>query len=64
MIKMDEDDSSIEGPEIGLSISQRALDLYNSEIDSLRRGDRVAFNSTLAGLGDTSHLHHLHTFGI
>jgi hypothetical protein len=38
--------------------------LYNKEIDSLRRGDRIAFNSTLAGLGDSSHLHHLHTFGI
>jgi len=64
MVKMDEDDTHVPGPEVGLSISQRALDLYNKEIDSLRRGDRISFNSTLAGLGDSSHLHHLHTFGI
>jgi hypothetical protein len=39
---MDEDENEgIPGPEVGLSISQRALDIYNEEIDSLRRGDRV-----------------------
>jgi len=38
------------------------LRLYKDEIDSLHRGDRIRFNATIQSMGDTQHLHHLHTF--
>lgn len=45
---MDEDDKQGEhGADLGLSLSDRVVTLYSDEIDQLRRGDRIEFNSTL-----------------
>jgi len=40
------------------------LTLHKDDIDRLHRGDKVRFNSTILSLGDSQHLHHLHTFDI
>lgn len=62
---MEEDDrTGVEGADIGLSLSERVLSMYSEEIDSFRRGDYIEFNATLQSMGDTHHLHHLHTFAL
>ena len=33
-------------------------------LGSLHRGDHILFNATLISMGDNSHLHHLHLYGI
>lgn len=62
---MESDDKEGEhGADLGLSLSERMLDKFEEEIDSLRRGDYVEFNATIRSIGDSHHLHHLHTFSI
>lgn len=41
LIKMEEDDHEHHGADIGLSISEKVLEKYNSEIDGLHRGDYI-----------------------
>ena len=38
--------------DLGLSISERVLKMYKSEIDSLEKGDEVEFNATIQSMGD------------
>ena len=65
MIKMDPpDQDGNSGADLGLSLSERVLTQYKSEIENLHRGDHVRFNATIMSMGDTQHLHHLHVFGI
>ena len=48
LIKMDEDtEQDMHGADLGLSLSERNERKFNVEIDGLRRGDKVMFNSTL-----------------
>ena len=65
MIKMDlPEQEGSPGADLGLSLSERALKLLKTDIDSLHRGDRVRFNATVQSMGDSQHLHHLHTFDL
>ena len=48
LIKMDEEhEQEMHGADVGLSMSERVERKFNKEIDGLRRGDLVQFNSTL-----------------
>jgi len=65
LIKMDLDDrEGMHGADIGLSLSDKTMTLYADELSNLKRGDHVRFNSTIASMGDATHLHHMHTFFI
>jgi hypothetical protein len=65
MIKMEpSDQEGGHGADLGLSLSERVLTQYKDVIDDLKRGDHVRFNATILSMGDISHLHHLHLFGI
>jgi hypothetical protein len=65
MVKMEPPEAEgSHGADLGLSLSERVLKLYKDEIDSLHRGDHIRFNATIQSMGDSQHLHHLHTFEI
>lgn len=48
--------------DLALSFSYHVYMLHRDVLDSLHRGDKVAFNATLMSMGDSVHLHHCHTF--
>ena len=65
MIKMDPPEAEgNHGPDLGLSLSERALVKNKDEIDVFKKGDHVRFNATILSMGDMGHLHHLHVFDI
>mmetsp|Transcript_39383 Transcript_39383/g.29094 ORF Transcript_39383/g.29094 Transcript_39383/m.29094 type:complete len:259 (+) Transcript_39383:208-984(+) len=65
MIKMEPaEQDGIAGADLGLSLSERVLTLFKDEINGLHRGDHIRFNATIQSMGDSQHLHHLHTFEI
>ena len=65
MIKMQPpEQEGSHGPDLGLSLSERILAINKEEINELKRGDHIQFNATLLSMGDQSHLHHLHVFGL
>ena len=48
LVKMNEDDrEGVHGADIGISISEHILTLYNQEIGDLYRGDHIRFNATM-----------------
>lgn len=61
---MDPDDKDENGPSVGLTVSEYMSETHLEQIAALEPGDKVYFNATLVGMGDSAHLHHLHTFGI
>ena len=64
LLKMFPDSSPRSDISIGLSLSE---DITKHNIDILsafKRGDHVGFNATIMGLGDGSHPHHLHAYGV
>ena len=65
LIKMDppEQEGAL-GADLGLSLSERVLKLHKDDLSSLNRGDRIRFNATIQSMGDSQHLHHLHTFDL
>ena len=65
MIKMDIDDhEGQEGPDVGLSLSEKSLTELETTIEALHRGDRISFKGSLQSMGDNNHLHHLHTWDV
>ena len=64
LVKMDPDDKDTNGPSLGLTVSESISETHLDVISALEPGDKIYFNATLVGMGDLSHLHHLHTFGI
>jgi Co/Zn/Cd efflux system component len=52
------------GADLGLSISETALALNKETLDILHAGDHIQFEATIEGLGDSNHLHHLHSWSI
>ena len=65
LIKMEMDDrEGAHGPDIGLSVSEHMVVKLSDELGALHRGDHVRFNATMQSMGDYSHLHHLHLWGL
>ena len=63
LIKLDLDDrEGMHGADVGLSLSDKTLKMYADVLSNVHRGDHLRFNSTVQAMGDSSHLHHLHTF--
>jgi hypothetical protein len=58
------DDKSVDDSSIALTLSENMTEKYKNEIMQLNAGDHVLFNGTIVGIGDKSHLHHLHVFGL
>jgi len=63
-VKMNPDDKKEDDASIALTFSENMSEQFKEEMIMLDVGDHISFNATLVGLGDRSHLHHLHTFGI
>ena len=63
-IKMVPDDKLDDDPSVVLTFSDHMTEQFKEEMIQLNIGDHVKFNSTIVGLGDRNHLHHLHTFGL
>ena len=49
---------------IGLSLSEEITKNNIDILNAFKRGDHVGFNATIMGMGDGTHPHHLHAFGI
>ena len=64
LLKMVPDDKEKDDASIALSLSEAMTEKYKEELMQLEVGDHVLFNATIVGLGDRSHLHHLHIFGL
>lgn len=64
-LKMDLDDhEGQQGPDLGISLSERSLEEMETVIEGLHRGDRISFQGSLQSMGDNNHLHHLHAWSI
>lgn len=64
LVKMVPDDKSEDDASLALTLSENMTEKYKDELMQLNVGDHVNFNATIVGLGDRSHLHHFHAFGI
>lgn len=58
-IKMDPTESEIY-PDLVITFNEDDLETCKSELTSLNRGDKVAFNATLISVADEDTIHHLH----
>lgn len=63
LVKMVPDDKSEDDASLALTLSEHMTDEYKEDLMQLNVGDHINFNATIVGLGDRSHLHHLHVFG-
>ena len=61
---MSPDDKDENGPSLALTFSERIEKSNINAISELNIGDQIRFNGTLVGLGDFSHLHHVHAFEV
>ena len=53
MIKMvPEEQEGMNGPDLGISLSERIFEMYSDTLDKLHRGDHVRFNATIMSMGD------------
>jgi hypothetical protein len=65
LVKMNSNDQEgVNGADLGLSMSEESLAQNKDTLSMLHTGDHIEFDATLQALGDSNHLHHLHSWSV
>lgn len=62
LLKMEPGDQDAGGADLGLSLTEHNFHLNRDALDSIRVGDELQFNATIASMGDQHHVLHMHAF--